>query len=62
MRATVTIELDRGDGLAIVKSHHVFERPDTQGWSMRPGIGGIVEGDYIYFGYTIELFGRLLDD
>jgi len=62
MRATVTIELDRGDGLAIVKTHHIFDGPGEQGWTMHPASGGIVEGRFVYFGFTIELHGKMLDD
>ncbi len=61
MKATVRIELYHENGPAVIVTHHVFNGPEKQGWAMHPGAGGIVEGDHIYFGYTIELHGKSME-
>ena len=54
----VKVQIYRNDGNLIVENLHPISCPGKYGWAMPHPDVSIIEGDFRYSGYTLQLYGR----
>jgi len=54
----IKVEIYRDDGTLIVMNYHPIHWPGEHDWAMHPSAGCIIDGDFAYSGYTLEVHGR----
>jgi len=53
----IKVQLWRDDGTLLVENLHRVDYPGEHWWAMHPAAGKIIEGNYAYAGYKLEVHG-----